>query len=75
LGALAKRGSSIEELISVGKNINGKLASLGISASSCNVPGEDPSFILQRGEFEFGVGLHGEAGTSRIKVYLRCFGT
>lgn len=54
--------------MSVGKNINDKLASLGISATSCNEPGKDPSFILQQGEFEFGVGLHGEAGISRIKV-------
>lgn len=68
MGALAKRGSSIDDLLCLGKNINDKLASLGISATSCNVPGEDPSFLLQRGEFEFGVGLHGEAGTSRIKV-------
>lgn len=65
---MAKKGSSIEELLNVGRNINGHLASLGISATSCNVPGEDPSFLLQQGEFEFGVGLHGEAGTSRIKV-------
>jgi len=65
---LAKRGSSIEDLLSLGKIINGKLASLGISATSCNVPGEEPSFLLQQGEFEFGVGLHGEAGTSRVKV-------
>ncbi|VVC24677.1 DhaK domain,DhaL domain [Cinara cedri] len=68
LGALAKRGNSIDNLLSVGKNINDKLASLGISATSCNVPGKDPSFVLQQGEFEFGVGLHGEAGTSRIKA-------
>jgi len=68
LGALAKRGSSIEDLLCLGRNINEKLASIGISATSCNVPGEDPSFLLQQGEFEFGVGLHGEAGTSRIKV-------
>lgn len=53
----------------MGRNINEKIASLGISATSCNVPGEDPSFLLQQGEFEFGVGLHGEAGTSRIKVH------
>lgn len=53
----------------MGKNINDKLASLGISATSCNEPGKDPSFILQQGEFEFGVGLHGEAGISRIKVF------
>lgn len=68
LGVLAKRGSSIEDLLSLGKNINEKLASLGISATSCNVPGEEPSFLLQQGEFEFGVGLHGEAGTSRVKA-------
>lgn len=52
----------------MGKNINSKLASIGISATSCNVPGENPSFLLQEGEYEFGVGLHGEAGTLRIKV-------
>lgn len=54
----------------MGKHINSKLASIGISATSCNVPGENPSFLLQQGEYEFGVGLHGEAGTSRIKVPL-----
>lgn len=68
MGALARRGESIENLLTIGKNINEKLASLGISAASCNVPDEDPSFILQKGEFEFGVGLHGEAGISRIKA-------
>lgn len=57
-------------MLSEGKKVNEKLASLGISATSCNVPGEDPSFLLQQGEFEFGVGLHGEAGISRIKVLL-----
>lgn len=70
LGAMAKRGSSIEELLHMGRSINGHLASIGISATSCNVPGEEPSFLLQKGEFEFGVGLHGEAGTSRIKVLI-----
>lgn len=66
---MAKEGNSIEHLLAVGKNINNKIASLGISATSCNIPGEQPSFLLQEGEFEFGVGLHGEAGTSRVKVY------
>jgi dihydroxyacetone kinase len=55
--------------LNIGKKINEKLASLGICATSSNVPGNDPSFLLEKGEFEFGVGLHGEAGTSRIKVY------
>ncbi|XP_050526657.1 triokinase/FMN cyclase-like isoform X2 [Daktulosphaira vitifoliae] len=68
LGAMARQGSSLAELVVVGKNLNSKMASLGLCASSCNIPGEEPSFILNRGEFEFGVGLHGEAGTSRIKV-------
>lgn len=37
----------------------------GVSLSSCSLPGNKPTFTIDEGEMEIGLGIHGEKGKSR----------
>ncbi|MGM0523842.1 MAG: dihydroxyacetone kinase subunit DhaK [Bacillota bacterium] len=63
LGAAAKNGASLAELIHLAENINDNLYTLGVALEPAYVPGTDePSFTLTESEVYFGVGIHGEKG-------------
>jgi len=43
--------------------------SLGVSLSGCTLPGaQKPTFNLEEGKMEFGMGLHGEAGIKKVDL-------
>ena len=43
--------------------------SLGVSLSGCTLPGaQKPTFTLEEGKMEFGMGLHGEAGLKKVDL-------
>lgn len=66
LGAAARDGATLDELIKLGRQINNDGFSIGAALSACTVPAAGkPSFTLAENEVEFGVGIHGEPGIER----------
>ncbi|WP_081841787.1 dihydroxyacetone kinase subunit DhaK [Lachnoclostridium phytofermentans] len=68
-GAMAERGSSLEEVKRVANKAIANVKSIGFAFSSCTVPAKGtPTFTLQESEMEYGVGIHGEPGIKRCNV-------
>ncbi|XP_005408222.1 PREDICTED: bifunctional ATP-dependent dihydroxyacetone kinase/FAD-AMP lyase (cyclizing) isoform X2 [Chinchilla lanigera] len=67
-GALAEAGMGLEEIIELVNAVAKAMGTLGVSLSSCSVPGSRPTFELAAGEVELGLGIHGEAGVRRVKM-------
>ncbi|MFI3207970.1 MAG: dihydroxyacetone kinase subunit DhaK [Eubacteriales bacterium] len=65
-GAKAQTGASLAEVKAAAENAIKNLASIGFALSSCTVPAKGtPTFDIEDGEMEYGVGIHGEPGISR----------
>uniref|UniRef100_A0A2K5XBJ5 Triokinase/FMN cyclase n=1 Tax=Mandrillus leucophaeus TaxID=9568 RepID=A0A2K5XBJ5_MANLE len=67
-GALAEAGVGLEEITKRVNVVAQAMGTLGVSLSSCSVPGSKPTFELSADEVELGLGIHGEAGVRRIKM-------
>ncbi len=68
-GAKAATGASLAEVKAVAENVIENIASIGFAFSSCTVPAKgSPTFDIAEDEMEYGVGIHGEPGTSRQKA-------
>ncbi|XP_069888296.1 triokinase/FMN cyclase [Dipodomys merriami] len=67
-GALAEAGMGLEEITKRVSVVAKAMGTLGVSLSSCSVPGSKPTFELAADEVELGLGIHGEAGVRRIKM-------
>ncbi|XP_054996987.1 triokinase/FMN cyclase isoform X1 [Sorex araneus] len=67
-GALAEAGAGLEEITKQANAVVKGLGTLGVSLSSCSVPGSKATFELSASEIELGLGIHGEAGVRRIKM-------
>ncbi|XP_037694189.1 triokinase/FMN cyclase isoform X2 [Choloepus didactylus] len=67
-GALAEAGVGLEEITRRVSLVAKAMGTLGVSLSSCSVPGSKPTFELSADEIELGLGIHGEAGVRRIKM-------
>jgi len=67
-GACADEGGSLDEVYNTTQSALEGIRSLGVAISPCTVPGASkPSFSLDKGEMEIGMGIHGEAGIRREK--------
>lgn len=68
-GALAERGASLSEVKAVAEKVIANVRTMGFALTSCTVPAQGkPTFDLGEREIELGVGIHGEAGVSRIEL-------
>lgn len=68
-GAAAERGMSLSEVKSVAQKAIDNTRSIGFAFTSCTVPAKGtPTFQLEEGEMEYGVGIHGEPGIRREPV-------
>ncbi|SCP97979.1 dihydroxyacetone kinase subunit DhaK [Anaerobium acetethylicum] len=68
-GAAAEKGYSLEEVKKAAENANANIRSIGFAFSSCTVPAKGtPTFEIEDGEMEYGVGIHGEPGIQREKI-------
>lgn len=66
LGAAAKQGCSIEELVALGNQVVRQLKTISVALSGATVPEVgSPGFTLAETDIEFGVGIHGEPGYAR----------
>lgn len=68
-GAAAEAGLSLEEVKAAAQHAADRVRSIGFAFSSCIVPATGvPTFEIQNGEMEYGVGIHGEPGRTREKA-------
>jgi triose/dihydroxyacetone kinase / FAD-AMP lyase (cyclizing) len=68
-GAAAERGYSLEEVKAAAQKAADNVRSIGFALTSCTVPAKGtPTFGIQEGEMEYGVGIHGEPGIQREAV-------
>jgi len=68
-GAASGDGMSHTDLQEFLKKAIDNSRSLGVSLSGCTLPGaQKPTFNLEEGKMEFGMGLHGEAGIKKVDL-------
>ncbi|MBP1177710.1 dihydroxyacetone kinase [Paenibacillus sp. PvR133] len=68
-GAAAEEGRSLAEVKAVAEKAAANVRSIGFALTSCTVPAKGtPTLELGHDEIEYGVGIHGEPGTSREKL-------
>ncbi|WP_080872453.1 dihydroxyacetone kinase subunit DhaK [Oceanobacillus timonensis] len=62
-GAKAEEGASLEEVAEVAKRANQSVRTMGVGLSPCILPEVGrPSFTIEEGHMEIGMGIHGEPG-------------
>jgi len=68
-GASAERGDDVVTVSEIARTVNSKSRSFGIALSSCTPPASGkPIFDLPDGEYEVGIGIHGEPGRRREPI-------
>lgn len=66
-GALAESGADLQTVAARGRDVVRRSRTLALALDACTHPGASrAAFELDATEVEFGVGIHGERGTSRI---------
>lgn len=64
-GAAAEEGADLDEVERLMTQANAATYSFGVAFDGCTMPGADePLFTVQRGQMDFGLGIHGEPGIS-----------
>ncbi|KAK9503243.1 hypothetical protein O3M35_011853 [Rhynocoris fuscipes] len=67
LGGLSSEGKTLCEIVTVGRCVNQRLATLGATFESYYLPGKNkPLFTIGKDKVELGTGMHGEPGYSQI---------
>ncbi len=67
-GHLSQSGASLATITETARRVAAETASLGMSLSSCSIPGQEHEERLGENEAELGLGIHGEPGVQRILV-------
>jgi phosphoenolpyruvate---glycerone phosphotransferase subunit DhaK len=68
-GASADRGDDVATVAGIARKVNEQARSFGVALSSCTPPAAGkPIFDLPDGEFEIGIGIHGEPGRRREPI-------
>mmetsp|Transcript_10055 Transcript_10055/g.14025 ORF Transcript_10055/g.14025 Transcript_10055/m.14025 type:complete len:389 (-) Transcript_10055:5-1171(-) len=65
-GAAAEAGRSLQAVKGEAENVASCIASVGVSASVCHIPGREESSRIPAGKMEMGLGIHGEPGAETI---------
>jgi dihydroxyacetone kinase-like protein len=66
IGAAAESGASLQDLKTLGDDLNARIRSMGVALRGVAVPNtRRETFVLGPNEMEMGVGIHGEPGLSR----------
>ena len=65
-GAAAERGAGLAEVAALGARVAAGARTMAVALHACTHPGASrPSFDLEPGEVELGIGIHGERGIER----------
>lgn len=68
-GAKAEAGGSLEEVAELAQRTADNVRSFGVSLSSCILPGVGtPGFVIEDGQMELGMGIHGEPGIEKTTM-------
>jgi len=68
-GACAQSGADIDEVKRVAEKVCANTRSMGVALSPCTIPEVGkPTFEIQEGDMEIGMGIHGEPGIRRGPV-------
>lgn len=67
-GHLAESGESLASVAAAAKAAAADIVSLGVSYSSCSIPGRPYEDRLGENQGELGLGIHGEPGVEKISV-------
>jgi dihydroxyacetone kinase len=65
-GHVARSGGSLAEVKAAAERVATTVRSLGISLSSCTIPGQPAEARVGEDEVELGLGIHGEPGAETI---------
>ena len=65
-GALAEQGADLETIAEAAKKVIAGTKSIGMSLSTCSVPGSPKEDRIPEGMIELGLGIHGESGVEQI---------
>lgn len=65
-GAVSERGDDLDAVTAAARRAAVGIMSIGMSLDTCTVPGSQKEDRIPPGEIELGLGIHGEAGASRI---------
>ena len=65
-GHVARNGGSLRDVKAAAERVAASVRSLGISLSSCTIPGQPSHTRLGPDEVELGLGIHGEPGAEKI---------
>ena len=65
-GYFAAKGVKLEKLTEIARAVAGSTVSIGISLSSCAIPGVTSEDRVPEGKAELGLGIHGEPGVEIV---------
>jgi dihydroxyacetone kinase-like protein len=69
VGAAAEAGADLAACAALGERVARACGTMGVALTSCTVPAAGkPTFSLEEGEMELGVGIHGEPGRRRVPM-------
>ena len=66
-GAVAEAGGDLAAVAAAARRVVAGTVSIGMSLSTCTVPGSPRSERIAAGEAELGLGIHGESGAERMR--------
>ena len=67
-GYLSEKGETLETIAKAARTAAKDIVSLGVSLSSCSIPGQAHESRLGDNEGELGLGIHGEPGVERFSL-------
>lgn len=67
-GHLAEQGKSLDEVTAAARAVAKNAVSLGVSLSSCTIPGQVAEARMTDREAELGLGIHGEPGVEKVPL-------
>lgn len=65
-GALAEKGADLQTIADAARKVIAGTRSIGMSLSTCTVPGSEREDRIPEGMAELGLGIHGEAGVEQV---------
>lgn len=69
VGAAAEEGRDLAGCAALARDVNARVRSMGVALAPCTVPSAGvPTFELEPGRMELGVGIHGEPGRRRLPL-------
>ncbi len=66
-GALAENGADLASVAAAARKVVSKTKSIGMSLSTCTIPGSPKEDRIPPGMAELGLGIHGEAGVEQVE--------